>query len=574
MYLNDEISLPLFCICFFITDYMLKSLYIKNYALIDSLEIDFESGFSVITGETGAGKSIILGALSLILGQRADLKTIKQGETKCVIEGTFDVSAYDLKGFCEEAGIDYDPDTYILRREILSTGKSRAFINDTPVSLNDLKDLGSQLIDIHSQHQNLMLGDSRFQMQVLDLLAGTGSLLKEYWEAFKLYKNADTALSNLKDLAAKSKEDEDYLRFQFEALEEAKLVEGELEELEQEQGTLTHAEDIKLALYKVYTLLSDDDKGVVSSLKEGLTAARSLSGIYQNAESVAQRLETAYIDLKDLSTETERYAGDVEFNPERASFIEQRLDQIYTLQQKHRVSSVAELIELYNDLQAKLTSIDSYDQQIEELQKDLTQKQEKMLVHAEKLSEKRKQATKDIEKKLIEKVAYLGIPNVRFECEITARNYPDASGIDDLQFLFSANKNVPLQPVAEVASGGEISRVMLCLKSMIAGATALPTIVFDEVDTGVSGEVADKMGHIMQEFGGQMQVLAITHLPQIAAKGQAHYFVYKSHEGDSTTTNLRKLTEGERIKELAQMLSGSHVTEAAIENAKVMLGIK
>lgn len=553
---------------------MLKSLYIKNYALIDSLEIDFESGFSVITGETGAGKSIILGALALILGQRADLKTIKQGETKCIIEGTFDVSAYDLKSFCEEAGIDYDPDTYILRREILSTGKSRAFINDTLVSLNDLKDLGSQLIDIHSQHQNLMLGDSRFQMQVVDLLAATGSLLKEYREAFKLYKNADTALSNLKDLAARSKEDEDYLRFQFEALAEANLVEGELEELEQEQETLNHAEDIKLALYKVYTLLSDDDKGVVSSLKEGLTAARSLSGIYVHAESIVQRLETAYIDLKDLSTESERYAGDVEFSPERASFIEERLDQIYSLQQKHRVSSVAELIAIYNDLAQKLTSIDSYDQQIEELQKELIQKQEKMLVLAKKLSKKRKSATKNIEKQLIEKVAYLGIPNVRFECEITARNYPDASGIDDLQFMFSANKNVPLQPVAEVASGGEISRVMLCLKSMIAGATALPTIVFDEVDTGVSGEVADKMGHIMQEFGGQMQVLAITHLPQIAAKGKAHYFVYKSHEGDSTTTNLRKLTEDERIKELAQMLSGSHITDAAIENAKVMLGKK
>lgn len=553
---------------------MLKSLYIKNYALIDSLEIDFESGFSVITGETGAGKSIILGALGLILGQRADLKTIKQGETKCIIEGTFDVSAYDLKSFCEEAGIDYDPDAYILRREILSTGKSRAFINDTPVSLNDLKDLGSQLIDIHSQHQNLMLGDSRFQMQVVDLLAGTGSLLKEYRESFKLYKNADTALSNLKDLAARSKEDEDYLRFQFEALAEANLIEGELEELEQEQETLNHAEDIKLALYKVYTLLSDDDKGVVSSLKEGLTAARSLSGIYVHAESIVQRLETAYIDLKDLSAESERYAGDVEFSPDRASFIEERLDQIYSLQQKHRVSSVTELIAIYNDLAQKLTSIDSYDQQIEELQKELIQKQEKMLVLAEKLSKKRKSATKNIEKQLIEKVAYLGIPNVRFECEITAGNYPDASGIDDLQFMFSANKNVPLQPVAEVASGGEISRVMLCLKSMIAGATALPTIVFDEVDTGVSGEVADKMGHIMQEFGGQMQVLAITHLPQIAAKGKAHYFVYKSHEGDSTTTNLRKLTEDERIKELAQMLSGSHITDAAIENAKVMLGKK
>lgn len=553
---------------------MLKSLYIKNYALIDSLEIDFESGFSVITGETGAGKSIILGALSLILGQRADLKTIKQGETKCVIEGTFDVSAYDLRSFCEESGIDYDPTTYILRREILSTGKSRAFINDTPVSLTDLKDLGGQLIDIHSQHQNLMLGDSRFQMQVVDLLAGTGSLLKEYQDAFKLYKNADTALSDLKDLAARSKEDEDYIRFQFEALREANLVEGELEELEQEQETLNHAEDIKLALYKVYTLLSDDDKGVVSSLKEGLTAARSLSGIYSHAESIIQRLDTAYIDLKDLSAETERYAGDVEFSPERASFIAERLDLIYSLQQKHRVSSVAELIVIRDDFAKKLTGIDSYDQQIEELQKELIQKQEKMLALADKLSKKRKAATKNIEKQLIEKVAYLGIPNVRFECDITAKKHADASGIDDLQFLFSANKNVPLQPVAEVASGGEISRVMLCLKSMIAGATALPSIVFDEVDTGVSGEVADKMGHIMQEFGGQMQVLAITHLPQIAAKGKAHYFVYKSHEGDSTTTNLRRLTEDERIKELAQMLSGSHITDAAIENAKVMLGQK
>lgn len=553
---------------------MLKSLYIKNYALIDSLEIDFESGFSVMTGETGAGKSIILGALSLILGQRADLKTIKQGEAKCIIEGTFDVSAYDLKSFCEESGIDYDPDTYILRREILSTGKSRAFINDTPVSLNDLKDLGSQLIDIHSQHQNLMLGDSRFQMQVVDLLAGTSVILKEYKEAFKLYKKADVALSDLKEQAAKNKEDEDYFRFQFDALEEAKLIDGQLEELEQEQETLNHAEDIKSALYKVYTLLSDDDKGVVTSLKEGLTFARSLSGIYANAESIIQRLESAYVDLKDLSTETERYAEDVEFNPERAAFIEERLDQIYTLQQKHRVSSVTELIEIYNDLKERLTNIDSYDQQIEDLQKDLTQKQEKMLVLAEKLSKKRKAATKDIEKQLIEKVAYLGIPNVRFECSITAKNYPDSTGIDDLQFLFSANKNVPLQPVAEVASGGEISRVMLCLKSMIAGAMALPTIIFDEIDTGVSGEVADKMGHIMQDFGDQMQVLAITHLPQIAAKGKVHYFVYKSHERDSTTTNLRKLTDDERIKELAQMLSGSHITDAAIENAKVMLGKK
>lgn len=551
---------------------MLKSLYIKNYALIDSLEMDFESGFSVITGETGAGKSIILGALSLILGQRADVKSIKQGETKCIIEGTFDVSAYDLKSFCEETGIEYDSDSYILRREILSTGKSRAFINDTPVSLTDLKDLGSMLIDVHSQHQNLLLGDSRFQMQVVDLMAGASDSLSKYKEAFKVYKTAEKALDDLKDLASRSKADEDYLRFQFEAIDEAKLIEGEQEELEQEQETLNHAEDIKSALYKVHTFLSDDDRGIVSALKDSLATSQGLSGIYNKADEITQRLETAYLDLRDLSTETERYAEDVEFDPERAGYIEQRLDQIYTLQQKHRVASVAELISIYKELVEKISSIDSYDQHIEELEKDLNKKEEIMLTLAEKLSKQRKSATKSIEKQLIDKIAYLGMPNVRFECEITRKTHPDNSGVDDLQFMFSANKNVPLQPIATVASGGEISRVMLCLKSMIAGATALPTIIFDEIDTGVSGEVADKMGQIMQEFGSQMQVIAITHLPQIAAKGKVHYFVYKSHGTDATTTNLKRLTDEERIKELAQMLSGSQVTEAAIQNAKVMLG--
>lgn len=551
---------------------MLKSLYIKNYALIDSLEMDFESGFSVITGETGAGKSIILGALSLILGQRADVKSIKQGETKCIIEGTFDVSAYNLKSFCEETGIEYDSDSYILRREILSTGKSRAFINDTPVSLTDLKDLGSMLIDVHSQHQNLLLGDSRFQMQVVDLMAGASDSLSKYKEAFKVYKTAEKALDDLKDLASRSKADEDYLRFQFEAIDEAKLIEGEQEELEQEQETLNHAEDIKSALYKVHTFLSDDDRGIVSALKDSLATSQGLSGIYNKADEITQRLETAYLDLRDLSTETERYAEDVEFDPERAGYIEQRLDQIYTLQQKHRVASVAELISIYKELAEKISSIDSYDQHIEELEKDLNKKEEIMLTLAEKLSKQRKSATKSIEKQLIDKIAYLGMPNVRFECEITRKTHPDNSGVDDLQFMFSANKNVPLQPIATVASGGEISRVMLCLKSMIAGATTLPTIIFDEIDTGVSGEVADKMGQIMQEFGSQMQVIAITHLPQIAAKGKAHYFVYKSHGTEATTTNLKRLTDEERIKELAQMLSGSQVTEAAIQNAKVMLG--
>lgn len=552
---------------------MLKSLYIKNYALIDSLEIDFESGFSVITGETGAGKSIILGALSLILGQRADSKALKQGESKCIIEGTFEVSAYDLKDFCEEAGIEYDPKSYILRREVLSSGKSRAFINDSPVSLNELKELGGFLIDIHSQHQNLMLGDTHFQLQVVDSLAGTGSLIKEYQNAFRIYKQADKALSELKELAAKNKADEDYFRFQYEALSEAKLTEGEQEELEQELSTLNHAEDIKSALYKIHTLLSDDDKGIVSALKEGLNAANGLVGVYPESESIIQRLDSAYIDLRDLSSETERKAGDVEFDPERLAFIDERLDQLYTLQQKHRVSSISELISIFDELTIKLNNIDSYDQQIEECEKDLQIKQEKMLTLAEKLSKQRKASAPKIEKQLIEKITYLGMPNVRFECQITTKPHAENTGIDDLQFMFSANKNVPLQPVADVASGGEISRVMLCLKSMIAGATALPTIIFDEVDTGVSGDVADKMGQIMKEFGQQMQVIAITHLPQIAAKGKSHYFVYKADAPSGTTTNLKRLTDKERVQEIAQMLSGSKITDAAIENAKEMLNV-
>ncbi|MFV0470082.1 MAG: DNA repair protein RecN [Dysgonomonas sp.] len=553
---------------------MLKSLYIKNYALIDSLEMDFDSGFSVITGETGAGKSIILGALSLILGQRADTKAIKQGEDKCVIEGVFDVSAYDLKAFCEDAGIDYDPDSYILRREILSSGKSRAFINDTPVSLTELKDLGSQLIDIHSQHQNLMLGDSRFQMQVVDLMAGTNGLLKEYQVSFKVYNDANKALKELQALALKNKEDEDFFRYQYTTLSDAELVDGEQTELEQEQQLLNHAEDIKSALFKVYTLLSDDDKGIVSSLKDSLNTVQTLKNIYAKADDMVQRIETAYIDLRDLSSETEKYAEDVEFNPDRLTFVEERLDQIYTLQQKYKLSSISELLQLQKDLEMRLQNIDSSDQQIEELQNEVTAKYEKMLSLAEKLSEKRKHEAGSIEKQLIDRVSYLGMPNVRFSVQIVPKEHPDASGIDDLQFMFSANKNVSLQPVAEVASGGEISRVMLCLKSMIAGATALPTIIFDEIDTGVSGEIADKMGQIMKEFGQKMQVIAITHLPQIAAKGKTHYFVYKADDMFGTTTNLRKLTDDERVKELAQMLSGSQITDAAIQNAKVMLGKK
>lgn len=551
---------------------MLKSLYVKNYALIDSLEIDFDKGFSVITGETGAGKSIILGALSLILGQRADVKSIKAEESKCVIEGTFDVSAYDLQSFCNEHDIEYDSETYILRREILSTGKSRAFINDSPVSLTDLKLLGEQLIDIHSQHKNLLLGDNRFQLQVVDILAGTRDLLKEYQNAFKNYKTVQKQLNELVTLSEKSKEDEEYIRFQYNALVEAKLIEGEQESMEQELETLNHAEDIKTALFKMHTLLTDDDGGVLSRLKESLNTSQNLTNIFSKSESVTQRIESAYIDLKDLSPEIERMAEDVEFNPERLEFIQSRLDLIYSLQQKHKAASISELLIIFADLETKLTNIDSYDFRIEELRKEVGDKFDILKTFADKLTQQRKDAAPHIEEQLTNKVGILGMPNVRFECEITLKENWDTTGADNLNFLFSANKNVPLQPVSEVASGGEISRVMLCLKAMIAGATALPTIIFDEIDTGVSGEVADKMGQIMKDFGMEMQVIAITHLPQIASKGSAHYFVYKLDNEEYTSTNIRKLTDEERIREIAQMLSGSQITDAAIQNAKVMLG--
>ncbi len=542
--------------------------------MIDSLEIDFEPGFSVITGETGAGKSIILGALSLILGQRADMKAIKQGESKCVIEGSFDVSAYDLKAFCEEKGIEYDPDSYILRREILSTGKSRAFINDSPVSLTDLKELGGQLIDIHSQHQNLLLSDTRFQMQVVDALAGNKDLLSKYQQAFHQYKQSEKALAELREAVRKSKEEEDYLRFQIESLTEAALQEGEQEELENELETLTHAEDIKSALFKLHSLLSDDDKGIVLGLKEGLNTSQQLAKVYVRSEEISERLQIAYIDLKDLASEMDKLANDVEFNPERLAFIESRLDLIYTLQKKYHVNAVSELLALYEEFKQKIENIESSDQQVEALEKEVHEKSEKVFALAKQLTDSRTSITDSFEKDLTDRVAYLGMPNIRFRSEIITEKHPNIYGSDSVLFQFSANKNVPLQPVAEIASGGEISRLMLCLKSMIAGATALPTIIFDEIDTGVSGEIADKMGEVMREFGKNMQVLAITHLPQIAAKGKAHYKVYKSDDEHTTTTNLVRLSDEERLTEIARMLSGSTVTEAAIQNAKVMLGKK
>lgn len=550
---------------------MLKSLSIENYALIDSLNIEFAPGFSVITGETGAGKSIILGALSLILGQRADARQIKQGENKCLVEGVFDVSKYDLKSLFDEHDWVYEGETCILRREIWANGKSRAFLNDSPVYLNDLKVLGDRLIDIHSQHQNLALNDRQFQLLVVDALADTRLLRGEYVSAFHSFRSAAKVLADLKEASRKNKEEEDYLRFQYAALSEAALREGEQEELEAELEALTHSEEIKSGLFAVTNLLSGEDQNVEAMLKSALESVRNIQSVFPKADEIVQRLESAYLDLKDLRSETERLFDEIEFNPDRQQLVEDRLGVIYDLQKKHSVATVRQLIELRDNIGSKLQNIDSMEEKISSAENILSEKREQLFDLARRLSEKRLAAISDIEKELTSRLSYLGMPNARFECRIMPKQQPDETGMDDVQFLFSANKNTDLLPVSQIASGGEISRLMLCVKAMIAGATALPTIIFDEIDTGTSGEMADKMGRIMQDMSRNMQVIAITHLPQIASKGDFHYIVYKKDTEDSTQTYMRQLSSEERITEIARLLSGAETTAQAIENAKVML---
>ena len=552
---------------------MLKSLFIQNFVLIDSLDICFNPGFSVITGETGAGKSIILGALSLVLGQRADGKSIKQGADKCVIEAIFDVSKYQLEPFFLGNDLEYDPESCILRRELYASGKSRAFVNDSPVPLAILKELGTKLIDIHSQHQNLLLGDNRFQLRVVDVMAENEILLILYKKEYTRYQGLRKALSALKERAAQSKQEEDYIRFQLDQLEEANLQPNEQEELEQEQETLSHAEEIKSSLYRVSSCLDGEEQGVVSLLKESLSSMDALERYFPRAKEIAERLRSAYIDLNDLASEMEGMIEDVEFNPDRLAWVNERLDTLYALQQKHRVSSVDDLIALRDQFRTQLTDIESFDEQIAALDKQVQDAYKELLQQAAVLSEQRKVAAVAFAQQLVQMVAPLGMPHTRFQVEVVPRKEPESDGMDEIRFLFSANKSMALQPVAQTASGGEISRLMLCIKAMIAGFTALPTIIFDEVDTGVSGDIADKMGHIRQDLGSKMQVFAITHLPQIAAQGEAHYFVYKEDVKDRTLTRIRPLDKEERIREVARMLSGSALTEASLANAKDLLGM-
>lgn len=550
---------------------MLRSLYIQNYALIEKLDITFDTGFSVITGETGAGKSIILGAIGLLLGQRADTKAIRQGASKCVIEARFDISAYHMKSFFEENELEYEAES-ILRREVHASGKSRAFINDTPVSLTQMKELGEQLIDVHSQHQNLLLNKEDFQLNVLDMLAANEKELSTYREAYAKWRQSEKELKELTAQAEQSKTDEDYLRFQLEQLEEARLQVGEQTELEQEAETLTHAEDIKAGLYKTEQLFISDEMGLLPSLKEALNTLISIQSVYQPAEELVERVESSYIELKDIAQEISGKTDEVEFNPNRLEEVNERLNLIYSLQQKHRVQSVEELIQLTEDYQAKLSVITSYDEHIDQLTAEVEAQFRMVKKLAATLTERRKKSAGELEKQMVDRLIPLGMPNIRFQVEMGIRKEPGTSGEDTVTFLFSANKNSTLQQISSVASGGEIARVMLSVKAMIAGVVKLPTIVFDEIDTGVSGEIADRMADIMYEMGEQKrQVISITHLPQIAARGRAHYLVYKQDNDKETNSHIRRLKDEERVAEIAQMLSGAKLTEAALNNAKELL---
>lgn len=553
---------------------MLRSLYIQNYALIEKLDIGFDSGFSVITGETGAGKSIILGAIGLLLGQRADVKSIRVGASKCVIEARFDVSAYGMRPFFEENELEYE-DECILRRELYASGKSRAFINDTPASLTQMKVLGEQLIDVHSQHQNLLLNKEGFQLNVLDLLSHNEEALSAYQSFYREWKQVRQELEELIARAEKEKADEDYLRFQLEQLEEAHLLPDEQEELEQEAETLSHAEEIKAGLYRVNQALDADEGGLLSGLKECLNTLRSLQGVFPVAGELAERLESCCIELKDISQEVEGREEEVEFNPARLDEVNGRLNLIYTLQQKHRVATVGELLALGEAYAAKLASITSADADIEALEARSEALYNKVKEQAARLTEARSAAAREVERQMAARLMPLGMPNVRFLVEIGARKEPGLHGMDTVSFLFSANKNGTLQNISSVASGGEIARVMLSVKAMIAGAVKLPTIVFDEIDTGVSGEIADRMADIMQEMGdSDRQVISITHLPQIAARGRAHYKVYKQDNETETNSHIRRLTDEERVAEIAQMLSGATLTEAALNNARSLLSAR
>ena len=549
---------------------MLRRLYIKNFTLIDELDIELHEGFSVITGETGAGKSIILGAIALLLGQRADSKTLKQGADRCIIEAHFDLSRYDMEPFFTENDIDFDAHDTIIRRELTAAGKSRAFINDTPVALSMLKELGDQLVDVHSQHQNLLLNKQDFQLSVVDILAKDSQQLQSYQQTYSQLHEANSQLQALKESIERNRQQQDFLQFQYEELQQARLQEGEQEELEQQSDLLTHAEDIKTALYDADGALSSE-QGAVSQVRQALNAINGISRVLANSSELAERLESCHIELKDIGEEVSHLLEHTDFDPAELDTINNRLDRLYELQKKYHAESVAELISQRDTLQQQLQNIENSDEAVAELERKCQQLKALCQQQADALTKLRQKAGKEIERQMLERLVPLGMPNIRFSVDITQGTL-SKSGQDSVSFLFSANSSTPLQPVAQVASGGEIARVMLSLKAMISGAVKLPTIIFDEIDTGVSGKIAEKMAFIMQEMGrNERQVISITHLPQIAALGSHHYRVSKEETNLGTTSQMQELTTDERIHEIAQMLSGSDVTSAAIQNAKELL---
>lgn len=552
---------------------MLKQLYIRNFTLIDTLNMQFKSGFSVITGETGAGKSIILGAIGLLLGQRADSKMIRHGAAKCVIEAHFDLSRYGMEPFFEKNDIEYDAYDCIIRRELTATGKSRAFINDSPAPLSMLKELGEMLVDVHSQHQNLLINKQDFQLNVVDIIADNSALLDRYQETYALYTQKRRRLDELREEIEGNRRNADFLQFQYDELVSAGLISGEQEELEQKADTMSHSEEIKSALYDADRQLSADGTGVVSNLHSAVNAINSIIRVMPAAETLAQRMESCHIELKDISQEISSMLDDIDFDPAELDAINSRLDKIYDLEKKYRCNTVDELTELRNSLEKKLNEIENSDGTLNELEREIAEIKAECERQAATISTTRRASAAQIEREMLTRLSTLGMPNVQFRVAID--NEPlGKNGTDKASFLFCANRSGQLQPVTQVASGGEIARVMLSLKAMISGAVKLPTIIFDEIDTGVSGKIAEQMAQIMQQMGrSDRQVISITHLPQIAALGTTHYKVYKEDTTDGTISHMQMLTPDERIREIAQMLSGSDVSEAAINNAKQLLKI-
>lgn len=550
---------------------MLKHLHIRNFTLIECLDIDFYPGFSVITGETGAGKSIILGAIGLLMGQRADSKMMKNNKDKCVIEAHFDISQYGMADFFRQNDIDYDDADCIIRRELAANGKSRAFINDTPVALGTLKELSENFIDIHSQHQNLLLNKQDFQLEVVDIIANTREQLTDYRKSYGEYARLGKELENLEHKIEQDRANADFLQYQFEEIENAKLTEEEQEELEQKASIMSHAEEIKGFLYQADHLLSAEDNGIISGLRSLQVTTSELTRLIGDPQDIASRIGNCYIELKDIAEEIGSRLEDIDFDPNELDNINSRLDKIYDLQKKYHCNTTGELLAYKTQLEQQLEAITNCDEIIEELRRNLSEAEQECLAKARLLSNARSAAARSIEQEMLNRLTALGMPNICFAIRFTEEQM-DRNGIDRVSFLFSANKNMSMQPVSQVASGGEIARVMLSLKAMISNAVKLPTIIFDEIDTGVSGKIAERMADIMREMGDSgRQVISITHLPQIAALGSTHYKVEKQDTEEETVSRMRILDDDERVREIAQMLSGSDITEAAVNNAKALL---